>query len=242
MAGDVNRDAEDRGGTVDGGGAAGGGQVRPDLRAARIAETEERILLAATRLFLADGYPATTLVAVATAAGVAARTVYLRFGTKAALLKRAVDVAIVGDTGPIDVAGRQWYRVAFTAPTAAARIAALAAGCRQIMERAGGLLGVATQAEASEPVIAEAGQRGRLATRDSMREFWRSMAADGMLPPGADTGWLGDTTALLAGADTYLLIGRILGHTPAQYQAWLETTLTRLAAAAETRCPDQSPF
>jgi AcrR family transcriptional regulator len=76
------------------------------LRQAQTALTEERIVAAATELFLADGYVATTLEAVARRARVAARTVYVRFGSKAALFKRVVDVAIVGDTEPVDVLGR----------------------------------------------------------------------------------------------------------------------------------------
>ena len=96
----------------------------PSLRQAQIAQTEQRILAAATELFLADGYVATTLEAVAKRAQVGARTVYLRFGTKAALFKRVVDVAVVGDTEPVDVLGRDWMQAALTAPTAAERIAA----------------------------------------------------------------------------------------------------------------------
>jgi AcrR family transcriptional regulator len=56
----------------------------PPLRQAQVAQTEERIVAAATELFLGDGYTATTLEAVARRARVGARTVYLRFGTKAA--------------------------------------------------------------------------------------------------------------------------------------------------------------
>ena len=102
---------------------------------AQIAQTEQRIVAAATELFLADGYVATTLEAVAKRAQVGVRTVYLRFGTKAALFKRVVDVAIVGDTELVDVLGRDWMQAALTAPTAAERIAACAAAGRQIMER-----------------------------------------------------------------------------------------------------------
>ena len=99
----------------------------PSLRQAQVAHTEQRILAAATELFLEGGYLATTLEAVARRAQVGARTVYLRFGTKAALFKRVVDVAIVGDTEPVNVLGRDWVQAALTAPTAAERIAASAA-------------------------------------------------------------------------------------------------------------------
>jgi Bacterial regulatory proteins, tetR family len=78
----------------------------PSLREAQLARTEERIVAAATGLFLADGYVATTLDALAGRAQVGARTVYVRFGSKAALFKRVVDVAIVGDAEPVDVLGR----------------------------------------------------------------------------------------------------------------------------------------
>src|ERR1700748_3075075 len=94
------------------------------LRQAQTALTEQRIVAAATELFLADGYGATTLEAGARRARVAARTVYVRFGTKAALFKRVVDVAIVGDTLPLDVLSRDWAEAALTAPTAAERCAA----------------------------------------------------------------------------------------------------------------------
>ena len=137
----------------------------PTLRQAQTALTEQRIVAAATELFLADGYVATTLEAVALDARVAARTVYVRFGTKAALFKRVVDVAIVGDTEPVGVLGRPWIRHAMTALTAAERIAAAAAICRQIMERTGPLFAVAQQAAAVEPLIAEFWQEGREQSR-----------------------------------------------------------------------------
>src|SRR6266576_3898843 len=118
------------------------------LRRAQIRQTEERIIAAATELFVADGYVATTLEAVARRAQVGARTVYVRFGTKAALFKRVVDVAIVGDTESVDVLGREPMQTALTAPTAVERIAAVAAGGRQIMQRTGPLFAVAQQAAA----------------------------------------------------------------------------------------------
>src|SRR5215470_8077566 len=141
------------------------------LRRAQTALTEQRILAAATELFLADGYVATTLEAVARRAQVGARTVYVRFGTKAALFKRVVDVAIVGDTLPIDVLSRDWAQVALTAPTAAGRIAAGAAMGRQIMERTGALFAVAQQAAAVEPLIAGFWQQGREQSRHAQAVF-----------------------------------------------------------------------
>jgi AcrR family transcriptional regulator len=207
-------------------------QEPPPLRQAQTALTEQRIVAAATELFLADGYLATTLEAVAKRARVGARTVYVRFGTKSELFKRVVDVAIVGDTAPVDVLGRDWMQRALTAPTAAERIAAAAAAGRQIMERSGALFAVALQAAAIEPAIQEAFQEGRRGARRAQEAFWTAMADDGLLPAGADVAWLIDTTGLLGSAETYLQAGHLYDWTSGQYEEWVATTWTRLAAAS----------
>jgi AcrR family transcriptional regulator len=213
----------------------------PPVRQAQVAHTEERIVAAAAELFLAEGYQATTLAAVARRARVGARTVYVRFGTKAALFKRVIDVAIVGDTEPVDVLGRAWTHSAFTAPAAAARIAAFAAGGRQIMERTGALFAVAQQAAAVEPLIAGFWQQGREQTRHVHALFWTRMASDGLLGPDTDLDWLIDTTTVLGAAETYLLITRMIGWDLDTYQDWLVTSMTRLAAAGGTAGPAPPP-
>ena len=213
----------------------------PSLRQAQVAHTEERILAAATELFLADGYVATTLEAVARRARVGARTVYLRFGTKAALFKRVIDVAIVGDAQPVDVLGREWMQDALTAPTAAERLAASAAGSRQIMERTGALFAVAQQAAAVEPLIAGFWQQGREQTRHVHAVFWTRMADDGLLGPGTDLAWVIDTSTILGSAETYLLITRLTGWDLDAYQDWLVTTGMRLAAASSSGAPPVPP-
>ena len=211
------------------------GQVNPPgsgrpLRQAQVAHTEQRILAAATELFLAGGYLATTLAAVAERAQVGARTVYVRFGTKAALFKRVVDVAIVGDTEPVDVLGREWAQAAFTAATRTERIAAFAAMGRQIMQRAGALFAVAQQAAAIEPLIAGFWQQGRAQSRHTQSVMWTRMADDGLLDPAIDLEWLIDTASLLGAAETYLLITRMTDWDLDGYELWLSRTWTRLTA------------
>jgi AcrR family transcriptional regulator len=204
------------------------------LRRAQTALTEQRILAAATELFLADGYLATTLEEVARRAEVGARTVYVRFGTKAALFKRVIDVAIVGDTEPVDVLGRDWMQRALTAPTAAERIAAGAAAGRQIMQRTGALFAVAQQAAAVEPLIAEAWQQGREQSRYAQEVFWTRMAQDGLVDRGTDLTWIIDTASVIGAAETYLLITRLTSWDLDAYEDWLRTTLTRLVSAPGT--------
>ncbi|MBH0776328.1 TetR/AcrR family transcriptional regulator [Nocardia bovistercoris] len=196
---------------------------------ARKAETEQKIIEAATRLFIADGYATTSLAAVADAAKVGTRTVYLRFGSKAELLKRAIDVAIVGDAEPIDLAHRDWYLRAATAPTLHERIAAYAPGNRALMERVAPLIAVAVQAEAGEPMIAQAAQAGRTATMENIAGIWRQLHTDGLLHPDADLDWIIATLGTLGQAETYILLTRTLDWDPATYQRWLHDTWLHFA-------------
>jgi hypothetical protein len=156
----------------------------------------------------------------------------VRFGTKAALLKRVVDVAIVGDTEPVGVLGRDWMVKAMTAPALAERLAAQAAAGRQIMERTGALFAVAQQAAAVEPLIAGFWQEGREQLRYGQEVFWTRLAEDGLLPARTDLAWLTDTASVLAAAETYLLVTRMFGWDLDAYEEWLHRTLTRLVTPA----------
>lgn len=203
---------------------------KSNLRAARRAATEKSIVDAATAMFLADGYAATTLAGVAHRAGVGERTVYVRFGTKAQLLKRAIDIAIVGDTLPLDVASRDWSRQSLTAATLEERLVAYSTGARGLMVRAGGLIAVAQQTEAAEPLIAGSARQARLATMAGIRLLWERMHADGLLNADIDLEWVINTSSLLGAAETYVLMTRTLCWDPDTYQAWVYRTCLHLAS------------
>jgi AcrR family transcriptional regulator len=197
-------------------------------RARQVARTERRIIEAATRLFLAQGYLDTTLTEVADAADVGTRTIYIRFGSKAALFKRVVDVAVVGDTALVDVIGRDWMDAALTASTCEERIAAVARIGRGIVGRAGALFAVAQQVAAIEPTIANYLQRGRTETHNFQRIVWTRMRDDGLLGPSCDLEWIVDTASVICAGETHQLIVRMLGWDLEVYQEWLHQTLARL--------------
>ncbi len=202
--------------------------VKPSLRDRRKAETEARLISAATELFVRDGYAATTLAAVAEHGGLAARTVYVHFPTKADLLLRCIGVAIGGDAARLPLEDRDWMKEAMTAPTRRERIRLMAAVTAALMGRAGPLLRVAQQAEATEPAIAVAAQAGRADTQRVLGQFWRSMADDGLLPAKCDLDWLVGTATLLAHGDTYLLLTKTSTWDITEYRSWLESTWSRL--------------
>jgi AcrR family transcriptional regulator len=207
--------------------------VKPDRRAARRAETKTRLVQAATELFVERGYAATTLADVADRAGLAARTVYLRFSTKAELLRRCIGTAIVGDSAPVPLAERDWVVATMTAATLEDRIQLMAAVTARLMGRTGALLDVARQAAATEPDIAAANQAGRDDTRRTLHEFWRRAADDGLLPAEADLDWLAETATLLAQPDTYLLLRATTDWDVDVFERWLADTWHRLVRASD---------
>lgn len=193
-----------------------------------MARTEAQLIEAASVLFLDQGYVATTLAQIAERAGVAARTVYVRFGTKAALFSRVVDHALVGDPEPVDVAHRPRARDAMTADTLAERIEALADVSVGIAERAGQLFEVAAESEGLEPELAEAAQAGRHATTQLCRSFWDHAAADGLLAKGLQPERLTVVTDVLLCADTVVHLRRAHGWSAAVHRSLIVDTLTAL--------------
>src|SRR5215467_3945437 len=182
--------------------------------------TRARIIAAAGRQFLAGGYAATTMRAVAAAAGVALPTVELAFGTKARLLKAVIDAAIAGDDQPVPMLAREWAARADAAAGPAEFAAVFARQLTGSAQRAAGLTLVALEAaRADEDIAAVAAQ---LMTQRQVMAAW---LADGLLrrsPPreGVDRAAATDTVwALMDPA----LFGRLTGDrnwSPARFRRW----------------------
>ncbi len=203
---------------------------------ARAERTEGRIVRAAAELFLARGYRGTTLTDVAAAADVSDRTIYVRFASKADLLKRVMDVAAVGDTRPVDLAGRDWVATTMSAPTLEERLRADAAGSTALFARLAPLIAVALQVEPDEPVIAASARAGRDSHLVATRAFWSRLREDGLMHPDCDLEWVTATCGLLGSPETYLHMTRTTGWSPAEYERWRYRTWRHLATS-----PDRDP-
>src|SRR5689334_12952004 len=79
-------------------------------RREQAAATRRAILESARRLFVRQGYAATTMAAIAAEAGVALKTVYLVFETKNGVLRALWNVTLRGDDGDVPVAEQPWFR------------------------------------------------------------------------------------------------------------------------------------
>ncbi|WP_245234225.1 TetR/AcrR family transcriptional regulator [Mycobacterium sp. PS03-16] len=190
-----------------------------DLRAAQALATRRAVIAAAARLFVAEGYGATTVDAIAEAAGVSRKTVFTAVGGKAELLKAALDRAVAGDDAAVPIIERADVRRALAADDphvvvrgairAAVQINARAADLARVLESA------ADGIPEMKPLLVEAREQ-RLA--DARAVAQRLAAIDALAGPVDDA-----ADVLYAAIDPHLFdtLVRQRGWAPARFEAWL---------------------
>lgn len=197
----------------------------PGRQAASLA-TRRRVVAAASTLFLADGYAATPVRAVAMAAGVAEKTVYLQFATKAALLKAVVETAIVGDDAAVPVAERDWFKAVVREDDLDQKLKRLVAGTSVLHERTGPVFAMARGAAAVDLEAAALWAQGKLGHQADMTRLADSFETAGLLPGGTTRNWAAQLLYILLGPESWQLARIELGLDPVGYQDWLRTSLT----------------
>src|SRR5689334_25106015 len=117
--------------------------IAPDesARGRRPRDTRRRVEQAAARLFTERGYNATSMQAIADSADVHVQTIYLAYGTKAAVLAACAARLVAGDDDPAThPSERQWARTIQAAPTAADKITLYVQHMRAVAPRTAPLL------------------------------------------------------------------------------------------------------
>ena len=137
-------------------------------RAHQARETRRSILQAAQELFVANGYAATTIQAIAERAGVAVQTLYAVFGTKRELLRQLIESTITDGTDPVPMAERAESRAVAAEPDDRRRAEMDAAVGRAIIERVAPVVRVAQEAAASDPELAAMMEQVKAARREEM--------------------------------------------------------------------------
>jgi AcrR family transcriptional regulator len=195
-------------------------------RTAAAQETRRKIRVAAASLFVERGYEATSMKAIAAAAGVSERTVFLVFPTKAALLGECVRVAVRGDDEAQPLLARDRSRALLEAAPER-MIGLLADASADLLERAARLLAVGESVGPEDPVLNEVRERGRAATRSDMLEIARAMKRAGVVGRGLSAERAADMMyALAASESVYLRLVDHRGWSTADYARMLERALT----------------
>lgn len=209
---------------------------RSELRSSQADQTRQRVGETAAALFVADGYAATTIGAVARAAGVSAQTVYNTFGTKAALLKAAYDIALVGDAEPVPLAERADVRALYADPDPARFLRGYAQLGRTVLDRVGALLRqVAAGAAAGEPDLAalrETTDRERLIGTLMVA---RRLAELDALAPGLAVEAARDRIWTLNSVDVWHLLTGSRTWSGAQYAEWVGDAMVAATVRPDLR-------
>jgi AcrR family transcriptional regulator len=188
-------------------------------------QTRKRIVDAAAALFAERGYGATTIDAIAQAAGVSRKTVFDSVGGKANLMKLAYDFAITGDDAPIPLMDRPRIADLMAAREPAAMIAGHATLVTEVGSRIAAIYcaleqAAGTDAEARTLYQALVGQR-----RTSMDIPARAMAEAGVGRPGLTRTQVADLLWIYSDPALYdKLVGQ-QGWSAKQFEQWLRRTL-----------------
>jgi AcrR family transcriptional regulator len=197
-------------------------------RALQAAQTRRDVLAAATELFATLGWAGTTLAAIAARAGVAVETVYSGFGSKKALLRAAMDVAVVGDADPVPLAEREEFRRLSRGRTQE-RLRAGVALATEIHVRSAGVWRAIVEAAGADPEVeawrAEFEHNRRADLQRALREIL-GRPVDG---PMLDVLWA------LSGPEVYQKLVVDAGMNREAYEDCMVESITRLTAAPKSR-------
>jgi AcrR family transcriptional regulator len=196
-----------------------------DRRSRQAAATRARIVDAAGRLFAARGYNGTTIEAVATEADVAVETVYARFKNKRNLLDAYLDVSIVGDAAPVALLDRPEVQAVRDAPNHEEQLRLLTRLMLGVVQRNATAHAVLRSAAASDPEIDALAALDDERRKATHRAFVEILCTRGPLREGLSVEEATDTMSAIANPDTFALLTRRRGWTPARVERWLAETL-----------------
>ncbi|MBA2390178.1 MAG: TetR/AcrR family transcriptional regulator [Geodermatophilaceae bacterium] len=180
---------------------------RSPVRKAQAAGTRQRIIAAATRRFLAAGYAATAMSAVAGDAGVSVPTVYKGFGNKALLAQAVVDAALAGDESV--PAPERATQMARHEPDPRRRLRAFGDFVAEVAPRVAPLMLLIRSAAETAPELVGLWEQANDDRLASMTRHARQLAADGHLRAGVSVAEAADVLWAYTAPELYdLLVNR----------------------------------
>jgi len=195
------------------------------LRAEQARATRRAIVAAAARLFLERGYGATTVDAIAAAAGVSRKTVFTSVGGKVEALKLARDWAIAGDDEPVPIMERSQVKHARAEPDARQVLRMYAGMVRERAERAAGIHMVIESASGSDPAVQALAEEGRQQRFTAMLDLAGELEKRGALPNELSRDDAADVLWLFNDGRVYHRLVVERSWSPERFEAWLAELL-----------------
>lgn len=195
-------------------------------RSRQAEETRRRIIDAAARLFLCDGYSGTSIDAIAAEAGVSTPTVYATLRSKAGVLRAVVNANLRAGDESVPVSSSPAWGAMEAERDSHRQLELFARLHRELCDREAALF---AQLEAAAGADAEAA--ALLAEYDAKRyetqsRLARRLRRRGALRAGLTATDAADAIWTLASERTYLALVGARGWTPERYERWLAEQLS----------------
>ena len=164
---------------------------------------------------------ATSIDAIAEAAGVSRATVFASVGGKKALLKRAYDVALVGDDEPIPFPERPRSQEVRREPDPWRLLERYTALIVEMYERLAPIYEAVRGAASADPEVREVWETIGTERRIGSDNLIALLLARGSLRDGLDAEAAADLMWVLNDPGLYHLLVNRRGWTPARFEGWL---------------------
>lgn len=193
-------------------------------RQQRAAQTRARMIEAAYRLFTERGYPGTTMADIAAEAGVAVQTVYFAFRTKAELLQKVYERAVIGDADTLPEQ-QPWYAELIAAPSLDAALGILVDAVGAVLARTAPLDDYVKSAS-YDPEPARIRAYNERLRRDAWSRFVAHLSDKAPLRPGLTAQRATDILLMLMGPASYQTLVGDYAWTPQQWRDWCRHAIT----------------
>ena len=190
------------------------------LRRRQALDTRHAVINSATTLFSEHGW-SVGIRDIARSAGVSVETVYANFGSKAELLGRVLDIAVVGDEEPVALARRASF-AALGSGSATDRVRTAAELNTAVNVRTAGLQRAFREAAVADPDLAVRLQEARNRQRGDVHEAGAMVAGRPLTQSETDGLWA------VVSVEVFDLLTGSAGWSETDYQHWLAGAISRL--------------
>lgn len=191
------------------------------------------VLVGAKRLFLEQGYAATTIGQIAKAAGVSVETIYKAYATKAGVLKAVFDVTVAGDDEPIPMAERDDIKAVIAEPDPARKIRLYANHMAKVQPRVAAVQLMVRDAAAADPGAADVWRQLRQELLNGMTQFARELHNTRGLRPNLPVNHIRDLLWTFNSVEFFELLVLERGWTPKRYAQFVADTLINALLPAQ---------
>jgi AcrR family transcriptional regulator len=198
---------------------------RSAVRDEKARANREAILGAARDLFVANGYPGTSIASIATAAGVSEDLVYLHFKTKRTLLVEALNFSVTGMADSPRVLEQEGPQAVRAETDQRRQIAMFARDIVRRTERARPIDDVMRSAALVDPAVAEKHRAMHVTRLANLTQFVGWVAANGPLREGLSIDDAAATVWAVTGPSMHRMLVDELGWDLEHFAVWVRQTL-----------------